>query len=303
MNILRGSILVLINPGILPANEKNTFSLKVSCADQIVVLGTSPDFGICKGQTPAGKRCSHAVNVQLSPYCRYHLVSKYKTAGKGRLELNGAFSSSKFVLRGGDGMHNVSRGTYDQRHQRNHRGSRTSQNAEITLGVRTKILSTGEMISEAKTNPKTKPVRNKTSGPSLQFDLQQPQPYSRSSMKSNQIVAKLLGAARVQGLTSQPRTLHSHVTQTKSTPKRDVLGEALALSSKKHDCDDNQRPTDRGRQINLDKVTVPAESTIYRSTRLQNTAPGNWQPILTKSNHETRQAQAQMKQKVGGRVL
>lgn len=61
---LDGSIVALLNAALLPATEKNRFAFKVTQANEVVVLGTALDFGICKGFTTGDARCRLAVNIR-----------------------------------------------------------------------------------------------------------------------------------------------------------------------------------------------------------------------------------------------
>jgi hypothetical protein len=60
---LEGSLVAMLNAPLMPASEKNKFALKVTKADEIVVLGRAPDFGICKGMNSSDVRCRLAVNT------------------------------------------------------------------------------------------------------------------------------------------------------------------------------------------------------------------------------------------------
>ena len=59
---VEGTIVAIINPGVVPANEKGKFSLKAFKEDEVVRLGTSVDFAMCKGTKQSGGRCKFAVN-------------------------------------------------------------------------------------------------------------------------------------------------------------------------------------------------------------------------------------------------
>lgn len=66
-----GAIVALLNATLLPATEKNKFAFKVTCAAEVVVLGTAADFGICKGTSAGDARCRLAVNTaRVSPTSR-----------------------------------------------------------------------------------------------------------------------------------------------------------------------------------------------------------------------------------------
>ncbi|RHY34784.1 hypothetical protein DYB32_000666 [Aphanomyces invadans] len=123
-----GSIVAVINPAVLPANEAGKFALSIRSGLNVVKLGraskldqpavsinnvgTSMDFGICKSLTAGGRQCKIPINVTMGDYCVVHVAAKFKAAGKGRQELNGAGTFRTDLFRNGDSVRNVSAGTY-----------------------------------------------------------------------------------------------------------------------------------------------------------------------------------------------
>ncbi|KAF0684890.1 Aste57867_23134 [Aphanomyces stellatus] len=111
---LEGSIVALINPMVMPAKEKGKFSLRVTLGFHVVKLGTALDFGFCKSLTHGGSRCKIPINMANGDYCVIHMAAKFKEAGKGRQALNGAGTFRADLFRGGDGVRNISAGSYAQ---------------------------------------------------------------------------------------------------------------------------------------------------------------------------------------------
>ncbi|ETV83574.1 hypothetical protein, variant [Aphanomyces astaci] len=109
---MEGSVVAVLNPSIRPANEAGKFALSVSAGDNIVKLGTAMDFGMCRSLTHGGRQCNIPINVTHGDYCVVHVAAKFKAAGKGRQELNGAGTFRADLFQHGDSVRNVSAGTY-----------------------------------------------------------------------------------------------------------------------------------------------------------------------------------------------
>ncbi|XP_074275669.1 uncharacterized protein LOC141599533 [Silene latifolia] len=64
------------------------FQLSVFNANQILKVGTSVDYGVCKGRRKDGMPCTMVVNKRLGIYCSYHRVktSEKYTATRGELK-------------------------------------------------------------------------------------------------------------------------------------------------------------------------------------------------------------------------
>ena len=125
-----GSLVIVLNPKILPSKEKMSFSLSVQDGGQVVKIGDAKDFAICAGTRKSdGRRCTMAVNISKGKYCEYHVAAQFKKASGGRMDLAGssgvlgrAHGASKTVGRGsgtvqnffGVQRRNLSQGTYNQ---------------------------------------------------------------------------------------------------------------------------------------------------------------------------------------------
>ncbi|KAI3960599.1 hypothetical protein MKX01_003773 [Papaver californicum] len=75
------------------------FSLSIFSAGQILKLGASVDFGVCKGQRKDGVTCSIAIDKRQGIYCKYHRsnASQKYTVSRGELKggnLKTGFGSS-----------------------------------------------------------------------------------------------------------------------------------------------------------------------------------------------------------------
>ncbi|PSC68556.1 MCM10-like protein [Micractinium conductrix] len=69
-----GTIIALFTPKV---RAEGDFSLSVESAEQVWVLGQSPEFGYCKATKKNGEPCRMPVNAARCPYCVYHVQSEY----------------------------------------------------------------------------------------------------------------------------------------------------------------------------------------------------------------------------------
>ncbi|KAL4421928.1 hypothetical protein ABPG77_005212 [Micractinium sp. CCAP 211/92] len=69
-----GTIVALFTPKV---RAEGDFSLSVDSADQIWVLGQSPEFGYCEAKKKNGEPCRMPVNAARCPFCPYHVQSEY----------------------------------------------------------------------------------------------------------------------------------------------------------------------------------------------------------------------------------
>ncbi|CAN6482670.1 unnamed protein product [Victoria cruziana] len=84
-----GSVFGLFNAGIRKETKGKEFSLSVFSASQIVKLGSSLDYGVCKGDRKDGTPCSMVINKGIGIYCKYHSSKESKKYSTGRAELKG----------------------------------------------------------------------------------------------------------------------------------------------------------------------------------------------------------------------
>ncbi|CAN6469666.1 unnamed protein product [Victoria cruziana] len=94
-----GSVFGLFNAGTRKQTKGKEFSLSVFSASQIVRLGTSLDYGVCKGDRKDGTRCSTVINKRLGTYCKYHSSKESKKYSTVRAELKGGNIGKPFGQR------------------------------------------------------------------------------------------------------------------------------------------------------------------------------------------------------------
>ena len=56
----------------MAAKEKKSFSLSVNSKGQMMKIGLSKDYGICKGTRKSdGKKCTMAIDTRYGKFCEY----------------------------------------------------------------------------------------------------------------------------------------------------------------------------------------------------------------------------------------
>ena len=115
-----GTMVILVNSSIMAAKEKKSFSLSVNSKGQMMKIGLSKDYGICKGTRKSdGKKCTMAIDTRYGKFCEYHLAGQFKKSAAGRMDLAGSS-----VVRG-----NINRANYGQNNkQRKGKGFLNSKN-------------------------------------------------------------------------------------------------------------------------------------------------------------------------------
>ncbi|KAF3796454.1 MCM10-like protein [Nymphaea thermarum] len=104
-----GSVFGLFNAGIRKETKGKEFSLSLFSASQIVKLGTSLDYGVCKGDRKDGTSCSMVINKRLGIYCKYHCSKQSKKYSTVRAELKGGNIGRPFGQRlNSEGIYMVS---------------------------------------------------------------------------------------------------------------------------------------------------------------------------------------------------
>ncbi|XP_078173268.1 minichromosome maintenance 10 isoform X1 [Carex rostrata] len=84
-----GAVFAFCNSTVRRDNTGKGFSMAVSSASQIVKLGVSADFAICKGKRKDGMACSMVINKCKGPYCKFHAGKAAERYTSGRAELKG----------------------------------------------------------------------------------------------------------------------------------------------------------------------------------------------------------------------
>ncbi|XP_062177620.1 uncharacterized protein LOC133882453 [Alnus glutinosa] len=84
-----GTVFALFNCTVRKDAMGTGFSLSVYSSSQILKIGTSADYGVCKGKRKDGMLCTLVINKRSGIYCKYHksrASEKYITT---RTELKG----------------------------------------------------------------------------------------------------------------------------------------------------------------------------------------------------------------------
>ncbi|OVA19594.1 zinc finger protein [Macleaya cordata] len=91
-----GTVFALFNCGVRKDNEGNGFSLSVFSAGQILKMGTSIDYGVCKGKRKDGMACTVVINKRRGIYCKYHTANASQKYSVTRSELKGGNLKTAF---------------------------------------------------------------------------------------------------------------------------------------------------------------------------------------------------------------
>ncbi|PKA60775.1 hypothetical protein AXF42_Ash006409 [Apostasia shenzhenica] len=84
-----GAMFALFNATVRRDSEGKGFSLSVYSVSQILKLGTSSDYGVCKGQRKDGMACSMIINKTQGLYCKFHSSKSSQRYTTTRAELKG----------------------------------------------------------------------------------------------------------------------------------------------------------------------------------------------------------------------
>ncbi|CAA7403520.1 unnamed protein product [Spirodela intermedia] len=82
-------------------------SLSVFSAGQLLKMGTSVDYGICRGKRKDGMPCTMVINKRQVTYCKYHLLNASQKYSTMRSELKGGNLRSTFRPHSLRGIHMV----------------------------------------------------------------------------------------------------------------------------------------------------------------------------------------------------
>ncbi|XP_050878854.1 uncharacterized protein LOC127082672 [Lathyrus oleraceus] len=69
-----GTVFAFFNCGVRKDAKGNGFSLSIYSPNQIVKMGTSVDYGVCKAKRADGMACTMAINKYANKLCIYYLV-------------------------------------------------------------------------------------------------------------------------------------------------------------------------------------------------------------------------------------
>jgi len=85
-----GTVVALLNSSIMPHRDNDHagyVAITIDNPKKLMIMGTSKDFGICKGITKKGNQCSFVVNKVHGDFCEYHVSREHKKVMAGRMEL------------------------------------------------------------------------------------------------------------------------------------------------------------------------------------------------------------------------
>ena len=86
-----GVVIAVLNPKTdCPDNgdKHDDLSFSIAKPGQLMVMGTSKDFGKCQSVRKDGQPCGNVVNLSECPYCQYHMASEFKKLSSKRPNLN-----------------------------------------------------------------------------------------------------------------------------------------------------------------------------------------------------------------------
>ncbi|KAF5727818.1 hypothetical protein HS088_TW22G01515 [Tripterygium wilfordii] len=84
-----GTVFALFNCTVRKDAMGTGFSLSIYSPSQILKMGTSVDYGVCKGKRKDGMSCSLVINKRQGIYCKYHRVKSADKYFTTRTELKG----------------------------------------------------------------------------------------------------------------------------------------------------------------------------------------------------------------------
>ncbi|TKY75500.1 MCM10-like protein [Spatholobus suberectus] len=84
-----GTVFALFNCSVRKDTVGNGFSLSIYSPRQIMKMGTSVDYGVCKGKRTDGLACTLVINKRHGTYCKYHKSKASEKYSTMRSELKG----------------------------------------------------------------------------------------------------------------------------------------------------------------------------------------------------------------------
>ncbi|KAL2537777.1 minichromosome maintenance 10 [Forsythia ovata] len=94
-----GTVFALFNCSVRMDNSENGFSLSVYSAVHILKMGTSVDYGVCKGKRKDGMACTLVINKRQGIYCSYHKQKTSEQYSVKRTEFKGGNLRTAFIDR------------------------------------------------------------------------------------------------------------------------------------------------------------------------------------------------------------
>ncbi|GMI88070.1 minichromosome maintenance 10 [Hibiscus trionum] len=84
-----GTVFALFSCSVRKDPKGLGFSLSANASNQIVKIGTSADYGVCKGKRKDGMACTLVLNKRQGAYCQYHKSKASEKYSTKRTELMG----------------------------------------------------------------------------------------------------------------------------------------------------------------------------------------------------------------------
>ncbi|WOK92939.1 hypothetical protein Cni_G01631 [Canna indica] len=93
-----GAVFALFNASVRKDTVGKGFSLSVYSASQMLKIGISADYGICKGKRKDGLACTMVINKCKGTYCKFHTSKASQQYTTKRTELSGGNLHTAFKL-------------------------------------------------------------------------------------------------------------------------------------------------------------------------------------------------------------
>ncbi|XP_074558982.1 uncharacterized protein LOC141814893 [Curcuma longa] len=101
-----GMVFALFNATVRRGAGVKEFSLSVYSASQMLKIGTSADYGICKGKRKDGVACTMIIDKRQGTYCKFHSSKASQLYATNRTELRGGNIQNAFKLQS-EGIYTV----------------------------------------------------------------------------------------------------------------------------------------------------------------------------------------------------
>ena len=89
----KGFVVGLLNAKVLPNKDaKSDLTLSIDQANKLLLMGTSVDYGQCRGKKKNGDVCNALINTSEGSHCLYHIRLDYQKVQSMRPELQSVFS-------------------------------------------------------------------------------------------------------------------------------------------------------------------------------------------------------------------
>nr|CAH8842244.1 unnamed protein product [Trichobilharzia regenti] len=83
-----GSVVAVLNPRSLASGstftDEKDVGITLDSPLHVMILGESPDYGICSATTKSGQSCFHVINKTICRYCEFHVKKAYIEASSSR---------------------------------------------------------------------------------------------------------------------------------------------------------------------------------------------------------------------------